>query len=77
MAADRPRTEWSTKYILDTHALIWHLEGNKLLGSAAKAVIDDLASELVLPVIALAEAMFIVEKGRSAIAAVADLLNDG
>jgi len=66
----------ATKYILDTHALIWHLEGNKLLGSAAKSVIDDPASHLVLPAIALAEAIFIVEKGRSAIPRVADLLND-
>ena len=66
----------ATKYILDTHALIWHLEGNKLLGAAAKRVIDDPASELVLPIIALAEAVFVVEKGRTAIPSVKDLLND-
>lgn len=64
------------KYILDTHALIWHLEGNSLLGSAAKAVIADPDSQLILPSIGLAEAMFIVEKGRSAIPLVADLLED-
>ena len=64
------------RYILDTHALIWHLEGNDLLGSAAKRVIDDVKSDLILPIIALAEAMFIVEKGRSAIPRVHYLLND-
>ena len=66
----------ATKYLLDTHALIWHLEGNSLLGNAAKTVIDSPDSEMVLPVIALAEAMFVVEKGRSAIPSVEDLVND-
>ena len=66
----------ATKYLLDTHALIWHLEGNNLLGKSAKSVIDSAASELVLPVIALAEAMFVVEKGRTAIPRVEDLISD-
>jgi PIN domain nuclease of toxin-antitoxin system len=66
----------ATKFILDTHALIWHLEGNRLLGSAAKMIIDNPASDLVLPVIALAEAAFVVEKGRTAIPRVSDLMND-
>lgn len=65
-----------TRYILDTHALIWHLEGNSLLGSSAKRVIGDTSSHLILPVIALAEALFIVEKRRSAIPNVSDLLSD-
>ncbi len=43
----------ATRYIIDTHALIWHLEGNGLLGSEAKRVIDDPNTALVLPVIAL------------------------
>ena len=66
----------ATKYILDTHALIWHLEGNKLLGKNAKAIIDSPASELVIPIIALAEAAFVVEKGRTSIPQVADLISD-
>jgi PIN domain nuclease of toxin-antitoxin system len=66
----------ATKYVLDTHALIWHLEGNSSLGQEAKRIINDPESDMVLPVIALAEAMFIVEKGRSAIPSVADLLAD-
>lgn len=52
------------KYVVDTHALLWYLEGNPKLGNAAKAVLSDPASELVLPLIALAEAVFTVEKAR-------------
>jgi PIN domain nuclease of toxin-antitoxin system len=66
----------ATKFILDTHALIWHLEGNRLLGPIARSIIDDPASELVLPVIALAEAAFVVEKGRTSIPQVSDLISD-
>ncbi len=66
----------ATKFIVDTHALVWHLEGKPALGRKAKAVIDSLHSELVLPIIALAEAVFIVEKGRTSIPGVSDLLND-
>ena len=66
----------ATKFILDTHALVWHLEGNSRLGPSARAVIDDPASELVLPAIAFAEAMYIVENGRCSIPAVSDLLSD-
>ena len=64
------------RYILDTHALIWHLESNASLGVAARKVLGDPSSELVLPAIALAEAIFIVEKGRTAIPRVTDLIFD-
>ncbi len=66
----------ATKYIVDTHALIWHFEGNRLLGASAKAVTTDPNSELILPAIALAEAMFIVEKGRCLLTSVRDMLDD-
>ena len=66
----------ATKYIVDTHALIWHFEGNSLLGASAKAVTSNPNSELILPAIALAEAMFIVEKGRCSLTSVRDLLDD-
>jgi PIN domain nuclease of toxin-antitoxin system len=65
----------ASKYIVDTHALIWYLESNPRLGGAAKAILDDLASELVFPLIALAEAVDIVDKGRTKIASVPILLN--
>ncbi len=64
------------RYILDTHGLIWHLESNLSLGVAARKVLEDPSSELVLPAIALAEAIFIVEKGRTAIPRVTDLISD-
>ena len=66
----------ATKFILDTHAVVWHLEGNPRLGSSARALIDDLSIELILPAIPFSEAIYIVEKGRCSIPSVPDLLND-
>jgi len=57
----------SFRHIVDAHALIWYLEGNVKLGGAAKAVLGDAASDLVLPVIALAEAAHVVNKGKTLI----------
>ncbi len=54
----------ANKYILDTHALVWYLEGNPKLASNAKATMNAVDSEMVLPLIALSEAAFLVEKGR-------------
>src|SRR5262245_53620037 len=65
----------ATKYIVDTHALVWYLESSPRLGAAAKAVLDDPASDLVLPLIALAEAVDIVDKGRTKIPTTSILLN--
>jgi PIN domain nuclease of toxin-antitoxin system len=62
------------KFVVDTHALIWYLEGNPRLGTGAKAVMDDATSELVLPIIALAEAAYIVERGRTSIPSTALLV---
>jgi PIN domain nuclease of toxin-antitoxin system len=57
----------ANKYILDTHALVWFLEGNKRLSQSAKAVMEHIDSEMVLPLIALAEATIIIERGRTTI----------
>ena len=46
----------ATKYVVDTHALVWFLEGNPRLGSAARSVLSLPESELVLPIGVLAEA---------------------
>ena len=62
------------KFVLDTHALVWHLEGNPRLGQSARRVIEDPLSGLVLPIVSLAEAAYIVEHGRTAIPSVSDLL---
>ncbi len=64
------------KHVLDAHALIWYQEGNARLGSNALTIMSDPASEMIISVIALAEAAYAVEKGRTKIPSVADLLND-
>jgi len=63
------------RFVVDTHALIWFLEGNSRLGANAKAVLEDVGSPLVLPAIALAEAVWIVERGKTSIPSVTALMN--
>ena len=63
------------KYILDTHALVWYLEGNPRLSQRVRLIIDDPGSVMVLPLIALAEAAFIIDKGRTSIPSVSMLVN--
>jgi PIN domain nuclease of toxin-antitoxin system len=62
------------KYILDTHALVWFVEGNKRLSESAKAIIAGTDSDMVLPLIALAEAAVIIERGRTTISDVSKFL---
>lgn len=61
------------KYVVDTHALIWFLEGNQRLGANAKTILSDINSKLIFPAIVLAEAAWIVERGRTSIPSVTDL----
>lgn len=51
-------------YIVDTHTLLWYLDTDKRLGSTAKRILDDRSTRFLLPAIALAEAIFILERGR-------------
>ena len=62
------------KYILDTHALAWFVEGNKRLSESAKAIFVATDSQMVLPLIALAEASLMIEKGRTTISDVSKFL---
>ncbi len=62
------------KYILDTHALIWFVEGNKRLSEPAKIIMAAADSQMVLPLIALAEAAVIIERGRTTITDVSRFL---
>ena len=62
------------KYIVDTHALIWFLEGNKRLSQPAKAIMGASDSEMILPLIVLAEATVIIEKGRTTIPDISQFL---
>jgi PIN domain nuclease of toxin-antitoxin system len=66
----------ASKYVLDTHALIWYLEGSPRLSTRAKAIVDDSSNQLVVPMIVLAEAAFLVERSRVAISSVPNLLSD-
>lgn len=63
------------KYILDTHALVWFVEGNKRLSESAKEIIVATDSQMVLPIIALAEAAVIIERGRTTILDVSKFLS--
>lgn len=66
----------SNKYVLDTHAVVWYLEGNSKLGSAAKTILDATEDDLVIPIIALAEAAFVVTQSKTNIPNVVQLLAD-
>lgn len=50
--------------MLDAHALVWFLVGSPKLGPNARAVLHAPNSVLYLPLIALAEACWMVEKGK-------------
>ena len=52
----------SDLFVIDTHALLWHLDGNPRLGEQAKQILDDPDARFLLPAIALAEALFVLER---------------
>ena len=56
-----------TEHVLDAHALVWMLEGNARLGLSARAVLSNRTSNLILPVTSLAEACWVVSKGRTSL----------
>lgn len=57
----------TTRYVVDTHALVWFLEENPRLGAQAKTILQDPESALVLPIIVLAEACWMIEHGKTSI----------
>ncbi len=66
----------ANEYVLDAHALVWFLAGNPRLGAKASAAIQDPSSVLYLPIIALAEACWVVDRGKTPIPSVSSLLAD-
>lgn len=54
-------------YVVDTHALIWFLTGSLRLGDGARAAMLDTDSALVIPAIALAESLWIIDKRASSV----------
>ncbi len=51
-------------HIVDSHALIWFLEGDERLGANAKAILTDPDARLVLPTIVLAEIAYLYGRKR-------------
>ncbi len=54
-----------SRYVTDTHALLWYLGGSSLLGDAARAIFDEAVAgtnELHVPAIVLAELIMLSEK---------------
>lgn len=64
----------ATSFVVDTHALLWFLEGNRQLGSRARSTLSALESHLVLPVIVLAEADVILGHGRTKVPSITHLI---
>jgi PIN domain nuclease of toxin-antitoxin system len=64
----------TAKFVLDTHAIVWYLEANPKLGNAAKKILDETDDELIIPLIALAEAAFIVTQGKTSIPTASQLV---
>jgi len=62
------------QYVVDTHALVWFLEGNPRLGLNAKVLLEDPASVFIVPIIVVAEACWIIEHGRTNVPSVSDFL---
>jgi PIN domain nuclease of toxin-antitoxin system len=51
-------------YVLDTHTLVWYLEGGRKLGGRALAVLNDESVRLLIPSIVLAELRYLGFRGR-------------
>ncbi len=62
------------KYVIDTHVLIWFVAGSSQLSDAAKLVLANDENEFILPAIALAEAVWIVSRGKTTVPSVEALL---
>lgn len=51
-------------FVLDTHTLVWYLDGDKRLSKAAEAAMDDPTASLVIPTVVLAEVRYLFRKRR-------------
>jgi PIN domain nuclease of toxin-antitoxin system len=54
-------------YVVDTHVLVWFLEGNPRLSMAARNALIDRTVQVVVPTIVLAEITFLYARHRIAI----------
>jgi PIN domain nuclease of toxin-antitoxin system len=51
-------------YVVDTHALVWFLEGDTRLSKAAYNAFSDINAQLVIPTMVLVEITFLYAKHR-------------
>lgn len=51
-------------YIVDTHTLVWFLEGQGKIGSQALKILRDPQQRLVIPSIVLGEIKYLAARGR-------------
>ena len=51
-------------HVIDTHALVWFLEGNSRLSQTAEQAIRDTTVRLAIPTIVLAEIAFLYSRQR-------------
>ncbi len=63
-----------SKYVVETHAIVWFNAGDPRLGPNAKRILSNPDSELILPITALAEVCWIIERGKTNIRSVTDFL---
>ncbi|MBS3909188.1 MAG: PIN domain-containing protein [Actinobacteria bacterium] len=65
-------------YVIDTHALVWFIEGSKNLGREAREIMRAAESSIVVPTIVLAEIKHLYNKKRiaSVFTEVRELLDD-
>jgi PIN domain nuclease of toxin-antitoxin system len=51
-------------YVIDTHALVWYLEGSKRLSASARAAMTSSEDDIIIPAIVLAEIVFLFGRKR-------------
>ena len=53
------------KCVIDTHALIWHFDGDERLGREAGKILYNPRTEIICPTIVLAEIVYLSKKRRT------------
>jgi predicted nucleic acid-binding protein len=49
-------------YVVDTHVLVWYLDGDDQLSTRTKEILDNPDARLLIPSIVLSEALFLLER---------------
>jgi PIN domain nuclease of toxin-antitoxin system len=57
-------------HVVDTHGLVWFLEGNARLGPNARTILDTTDETLILPATVIAEACWMIQRGKTSIPSV-------